>query len=700
MTEAPGQKTEVIAFASGKGGTGKTSLLATLGYAFQAAGLRVLYIDADLATDGLSLFLLGPQGAESLSKNAVPENTLDGYLRASVADQAERWRPIRVSRPDHGDASWSYTLLMSSLHLYGDEVGDFDVAQAGLPRGAYQAAVRTLFDDIRRRREWDYVLVDTRGGFAHDTVEICVLADSFVLVTEPNTTNFYQDRNLFTHILGTAKRADTRPVLRGVFVNKALNYPEAEYGSLVQRAYDLEAGDIFTIPIDPEAIGVYQQQKAIYEAAPGSTFAGATLRAYASMFGVVTAAWTAEQITAWQVLAKRLETAAKEKLARWQRDERRRRGTWVALAVVVALAFVGVWFYGESRVNTVNRTLSQAIEQNRVLDQRLAEASLLARQSEEAKASLAEALALAQRSANNAQNAGSPPPDPPPDAGPAKLPPGTKVLYYPHAGEQGAVNKALRDLGATAVEGRLNDWLVDPDKEGTPTNTLVYLRPTAGSKTASPDTVRRDVYAVALGLLRAGVVLRAIEAWNETNIAPPEKPDGSPNFLNDPGLLQLTGCPEASRLPPLTEQSLRAALDESTRRGLALESSPAATVAAPDGGPRGVTLFYHGVSDAQRQALAKLKEFLERRGYQVALEEGKAMPAQTEVRYLLSEDTAQALALARQLSLLGAASVRRSQQPAGRIAPGKFEVWFQTEGLPSVVGSSAKQPSKIPSKRP
>jgi len=60
-TASDATRTEIIAVASGKGGTGKTIILASLGYALQQSGHRVLFVDADTATDGLSLFLLGPQ---------------------------------------------------------------------------------------------------------------------------------------------------------------------------------------------------------------------------------------------------------------------------------------------------------------------------------------------------------------------------------------------------------------------------------------------------------------------------------------------------------------------------------------------------------------------------------------------------------------------------------------------------------------
>jgi cellulose biosynthesis protein BcsQ len=72
------RQTEIIVTASGKGGTGKTLLLASLGYALQRSGHKVLFVDADTATDGLSLFLLGPRGWEQAATCAGRPNYTTG----------------------------------------------------------------------------------------------------------------------------------------------------------------------------------------------------------------------------------------------------------------------------------------------------------------------------------------------------------------------------------------------------------------------------------------------------------------------------------------------------------------------------------------------------------------------------------------------------------------------------------------------
>src|SRR5881394_2618901 len=74
------RRTEILVLSSGKGGTGKTLLASSLGYALTRSGHKVLMIDGDPGTDGLSLFLLGPKGMRQI-ETFNPENTFTGVLR-------------------------------------------------------------------------------------------------------------------------------------------------------------------------------------------------------------------------------------------------------------------------------------------------------------------------------------------------------------------------------------------------------------------------------------------------------------------------------------------------------------------------------------------------------------------------------------------------------------------------------------------
>src|SRR4051794_38311807 len=109
---------EIIAVTSGKGGTGKTLVSACLGYALTRAGHQVLLIDADTATDGLSLFLLGPQGARYQAA-FEPANTFAAVLIDEEDTDTLEMHPRRINRNTLDDHGITYNAIISGWGLYG-----------------------------------------------------------------------------------------------------------------------------------------------------------------------------------------------------------------------------------------------------------------------------------------------------------------------------------------------------------------------------------------------------------------------------------------------------------------------------------------------------------------------------------------------------------------------------------------------------
>ena len=74
-----GSKARVIAITSGKGGVGKTSIVANLGYAFTKMGKKVLILDADLGLGNLDV-LLGLAPKYNLSHVITGERAIEEIL--------------------------------------------------------------------------------------------------------------------------------------------------------------------------------------------------------------------------------------------------------------------------------------------------------------------------------------------------------------------------------------------------------------------------------------------------------------------------------------------------------------------------------------------------------------------------------------------------------------------------------------------
>lgn len=314
---------ELIAFASGKGGTGKTLMASCLGYALVKAGHRVLMIDADPATDGLSLFLLGRDGMRQVgSFNDL--NTFSGALREFHKSGQMKCEPRGIHRSgsnEQGDHGVSYQAIISGKWIYGDEPATSSTPVVpDIDQGTFRKAVAALFESIKKADQYDYVIVDTRGGFAFESTDVCALADSFIVITEPDVTSFYQDRNLVKRISDAAKQVNSRPLLRSIIVNKAsegdskdgsidLQKLEASFRLELEKEFPVKFLDTHPVPVDMEAFKAYKTQRIPYLAAPASLFAFATLSAYRDILQVVTSRWSEAQVQQWNSLVETVSTA-------------------------------------------------------------------------------------------------------------------------------------------------------------------------------------------------------------------------------------------------------------------------------------------------------------------------------------------------------------------------------------------------------
>jgi cellulose biosynthesis protein BcsQ len=291
-------------------------------------------IDGDPGTDGLSLFLLGPKGQEQVGSFDV-ENTFIGVLASFKAGKPIPVVPRHIHRrgEDHGV---TYSAVISGKGLYGEEHElTAQLAVPDLDRATFRAAVKFLFDGLRASGEFNYVLIDTRGGFAFESTDVCALADSFIVVTEPDFTSFYQDRNLVARISHAAKELDSPSLLRGIIVNKAtdtlqrsgppsLDDIEVSFRNELVREFGIKFHETYPVPVDIDALLAYKVQRIPYTSAPGSPFAFATLAAFSDILQIVTSRWSIEQVDKWNELVELVSAGVKEKRRQEDRLEEQR----------------------------------------------------------------------------------------------------------------------------------------------------------------------------------------------------------------------------------------------------------------------------------------------------------------------------------------------------------------------------------------
>lgn len=156
LKPAPGEAApaRVIAITSGKGGVGKTNIVANLGYALRKAGQRVLIFDADLGLGNLDVLLgLTPR-----------------YNLSHVINGQKRLSDIIVAGP--GD-----------LKILPAASGIQELTR--LTRFQKQA----IFDDLNSLLSgYDMVLVDTAAGISSNVLYFNASASEIMVVVTPEPT--------------------------------------------------------------------------------------------------------------------------------------------------------------------------------------------------------------------------------------------------------------------------------------------------------------------------------------------------------------------------------------------------------------------------------------------------------------------------------------------------------------------------------
>ena len=148
-------KTRVIAITSGKGGVGKTSIVANLGYALTKLGKKVLIFDADLGLGNLDVLLgLAPK-----------------YNLSHVIMGAKTIREILVEGPGSMDILPASSGVQELTHLTREQ------------KVQILTELDLLINDV------DILLIDTAAGISSNVMDFNATAQEIIVVVSPEPTS-------------------------------------------------------------------------------------------------------------------------------------------------------------------------------------------------------------------------------------------------------------------------------------------------------------------------------------------------------------------------------------------------------------------------------------------------------------------------------------------------------------------------------
>lgn len=192
-----GKDTVVICFANNKGGSGKSTSCANLGYELSAAGRKVLLIDGDMQLNlSLSFF-----DEETVLDMAAGEKNLYEAIRAR-----RELKDYIVPTPYE-----NLDLIPSSLLMSQVEYELFTMMQR-------EFILKKCLRAVKTEGDYDYILIDAPPTLGTWVINILCASDYVIVPVEASPWGFFGLANMFDFLSGIRDIADVK--IMGVLITK------------------------------------------------------------------------------------------------------------------------------------------------------------------------------------------------------------------------------------------------------------------------------------------------------------------------------------------------------------------------------------------------------------------------------------------------------------------------------------------------
>jgi len=236
VPESPLFRSRVMAITSGKGGVGKTNVVAGLAIALSNMGQKVVVLDADFGLANIDILL-----------GLTPTHTLEHVLRGEkVLEEimVEGPNGIRVIPASSGIQELTRLDAASELRLI-----------QGLQRVA---------------EGQDWLLIDTAAGIHDSVIKLIMAAQEIVLVTTPEPTSLV---DAYAMVKVVHLRDATKPIW--LLINNSQTETEAEetieqLQAATLRFLGRELQVLGMIPSDAHVLQAVRQQRSVVDLYPRS----------------------------------------------------------------------------------------------------------------------------------------------------------------------------------------------------------------------------------------------------------------------------------------------------------------------------------------------------------------------------------------------------------------------------------------------
>lgn len=192
-----GRSAVTICFANNKGGSGKSTCCANLGYELSAAGKRVLLVDGDMQLNlSLSFF-----DEEKVLQMAGSEKNLYHAIR----HKKDLWEYIVATPYKNLD------LVPSSLLMSQVEYELFMMMQR-------EFVLKKCLEGVRQEGKYDYILIDAPPTLGTWVINILCAADRVIVPVEASPWGLFGLANMFDFLGGLQEMTEAEVL--GVLITK------------------------------------------------------------------------------------------------------------------------------------------------------------------------------------------------------------------------------------------------------------------------------------------------------------------------------------------------------------------------------------------------------------------------------------------------------------------------------------------------
>ena len=228
-----------IAIVSGKGGSGKTMVAATIAKVLDLLGHKVLLVDADYGTAGLTYYM----GLNTVANISV------GLTNLSSKSEFNAEEVNKYSQKMSGFEN-SFFLGIGDHRRYLKSSSGTDLEKLFLK----------LVE--KERKKYEFIIVDCRGGIDDESLLVCSAVDEIVIVAETDTTSFQATQ----YLVDTLYDNNLSGKISGFLINKVFDDP-----SSISRAgtASFKSQYLDSIPFDLEAtksflVGDFPNRKSMF----------------------------------------------------------------------------------------------------------------------------------------------------------------------------------------------------------------------------------------------------------------------------------------------------------------------------------------------------------------------------------------------------------------------------------------------------